>query len=36
MRAVLSRIEYTGKDPAVAQAPDPKIVGAGPAFFSTQ
>jgi polyphosphate kinase 2 len=36
MRAVLSRIDYTGKDPAVAQAPDPKIVGAGPAFFATQ
>jgi polyphosphate kinase 2 len=36
MRAVLSRIDYSGKDQAVAQAPDPKIVGAGPAFFATQ
>jgi polyphosphate kinase 2 (PPK2 family) len=36
MRAVLSRIDYSGKDQAVAQAPDPKIVGEGPAFFATQ
>jgi len=36
MRAVLSRIDYTGKDSTVATAPDPNIVGAGPAFFSTQ
>ena len=36
MRAVLSRIDYTGKDFTVATAPDPNIVGAGPAFFSTQ
>jgi polyphosphate kinase 2 len=35
MRAVLSRIDYAGKDPTVAAAPDPKIVGAGPAFFAT-
>ena len=36
MRAVLSRIDYAGKDPAIAKAPDPKIVGSGPEFFATR
>jgi polyphosphate kinase 2 len=36
MRAVLSRIDYAGKDAAVASAPDPLIVGSGPAFFATE
>ena len=35
MRAVLSPIDYAGKDPSVAKAPDKLIVGSGPAFFST-
>jgi hypothetical protein len=34
-RAVLSRINYTGKDVAVVGMPDPKIVGSGPKFFAT-
>ena len=33
MRAVLAKVPYKGKDEAVAQEPDPKLVGAGPAFF---
>ncbi len=36
MRAVLSRIDYEGKDASVAKAPDPLLVGAGPKFFTTQ
>jgi hypothetical protein len=35
MRAVLSRIDYAGKDPAVAGPPDPLLVGSGPKFFTT-
>jgi polyphosphate kinase len=33
MRAVLSRIDYAGKDPAIASPPDPLLVGSGPKFF---
>jgi polyphosphate kinase 2 len=33
MRAVLARIPYDGKDEAIVRKPDPKLVGAGPAFF---
>lgn len=36
MRAVLSRIDYEGKDASVAKAPDPLLVGAGPKFFTTR
>ena len=36
MRAVLSGIDYAGKDAAIAKAPDPLIVGSGPAFFATE
>jgi len=36
MRAVLSRIDYAGKDPSIAKTPDPLIVGSGPEFFATQ
>jgi polyphosphate kinase 2 len=36
MRAVLSGIDYAGKDASVAKAPDPLIVGSGPAFFATE
>jgi len=36
MRAVLSRIDYAGKDVSVAKPPDPLIVGSGPEFFSTE
>jgi polyphosphate kinase len=35
LRAVLSRIDYTGKNERVASAPDPKIVGSSPEFFAT-
>jgi polyphosphate kinase len=35
LRAVLSRINYAGKDVAVVGMPDPKIVGSGPKFFAT-
>jgi polyphosphate kinase 2 len=35
MRLVLSSIDYTGKDPAVAEPPDPLIAGTGPAYFAT-
>ena len=36
MRAVLSGIDYAGKDASIAKAPDPLIVGSGPAFFATE
>jgi len=36
MRAVLSGIDYAGKDASIAAAPDPLIVGSGPAFFATE
>jgi polyphosphate kinase len=36
MRAVLSRIDYVGKDPSVATAPDSLIVGSGPEFFRSE
>jgi polyphosphate kinase 2 len=36
MRAVLSGIDYAGKDESVAHAPDPLIVGSGPAFFAAE
>ncbi|ODA67037.1 Polyphosphate kinase 2 (PPK2) [Methyloligella halotolerans] len=35
IRAILHGIQYDGKDPEVADAPDPKIVGRGPDFFAT-
>jgi polyphosphate kinase 2 len=34
LRAVLSRIDYIGKDPSVATRPNPKIVGSSPEFFA--
>ncbi|HEV7464044.1 MAG TPA: polyphosphate kinase 2, partial [Methyloceanibacter sp.] len=36
MRAVLSGIDYAGKDVSIAKAPDKLIVGSGPAFFATE
>jgi polyphosphate kinase 2 len=36
MRAVLSGIDYAGKDASIAAAPDPLIVGSGPALFATE
>ena len=36
MRAVLSRIDYEGKDASIAKAPDPLLVGSGPKFFTTR
>lgn len=36
MRAVLSRVDYAGKDSSIAKAPDPLIVGSGPKFFGTE
>ena len=36
MRAVLSRIDYEGKDASVAKAPDPLLVGSGSKFFTTR
>jgi hypothetical protein len=36
MRAVLSRVDYAGKDVSVAKPPDPLIVGSGPKFFTTR
>ncbi len=35
MRAVLSGIDYAGKDDRIAQTPDPLLVGSGPDFFAT-
>jgi polyphosphate kinase len=34
LKAVLARVDYTGKDAAVATPPDPNIVGVGDSFFS--
>jgi polyphosphate kinase 2 (PPK2 family) len=34
LRAVLAAIPYEKKDKAVVKAPDPLLVGAGPAFFT--
>ncbi len=34
LRAVLSRIDYIGKDSSVATRSDPKIVGSSPEFFA--
>jgi polyphosphate kinase len=34
LRAVLAKVPYARKDEAVVEAPDPLLVGAGPAFFS--
>lgn len=36
MRAVLSRIDYAGKDAKVAAPPDPLIAGSGGTFFATE
>jgi polyphosphate kinase 2 (PPK2 family) len=33
IKVILSACDYEGKDPEIATAPDPKIVGAGPEFF---
>ena len=35
IRAVLSSIDYAGKDPSVASAPDPLIVRSGPEISDT-
>jgi hypothetical protein len=34
LRAVLAKVPYARKDEHVVRAPDPLLVGAGPAFFT--